>query len=321
MVQHYTVPTKNAFAALDDSDDEGKILDKPEVDPALEAAAQAPRQHRQTAEQSDRPRQRQGPRGDNNTRPAGQRRPRPIQNENAGDEDTQVAGPPVRRNADKRPPRKSSAEHPPKREFDRQSGTGRGREVSKGGYGAHNWGSDRDALIEEKAAELDAVPVGEEAEAPAAPVEEVPVAPKTKSYAEYMAEMEERKRALLPQTKVEPAQDPEKLEKEGYSVYTKESVSATRGHKEVDSDKEENEGKKKVMHLAEIAEQSGVQIFHQGSRGGRGGRGRGGDRFGNRGGREGDRAAPKEGAAQRPAPTRREINLADSAAFPTLQAH
>ncbi|KAL7488647.1 hypothetical protein ACHAW6_014244 [Cyclotella cf. meneghiniana] len=31
-----------------------------------------------------------------------------------------------------------------KRTFDRRSGTGRGREISKGGGGGHNWGSDKD---------------------------------------------------------------------------------------------------------------------------------------------------------------------------------
>ncbi|GMH48794.1 hypothetical protein TL16_g00375 [Triparma laevis f. inornata] len=35
------------------------------------------------------------------------------------------------------------------RDFDRKSGTGRGKEVSKGGAGGKNWGSDRDEIRNE----------------------------------------------------------------------------------------------------------------------------------------------------------------------------
>lgn len=78
-----------------------------------------------------------------------------------------------------------------KRTFDRKSGTGRGREISKGGGGGHNWGSDKN---EAKKAEG---PVTEGEEAPVeengenGEEEEVkepePVEDKTMSYEEYMA--------------------------------------------------------------------------------------------------------------------------------------
>lgn len=42
------------------------------------------------------------------------------------------------------------------REFDRRSGTGRGREVKKSGGGGHNWGADKDETMNEERAEQEA---------------------------------------------------------------------------------------------------------------------------------------------------------------------
>lgn len=45
-------------------------------------------------------------------------------------------------------PNAGNATRQPKREFDRHSGTGRGREVSKGGAGRHAWGNPKDPKTE-----------------------------------------------------------------------------------------------------------------------------------------------------------------------------
>eukprot|EP00804_Cyclotella_cryptica_P007548 CCRYP_010631-RA/>CCRYP_010631-RA protein AED:0.05 eAED:0.05 QI:4427/1/1/1/0.66/0.5/4/256/290 len=95
-----------------------------------------------------------------------------------------------------------------KRTFDRRSGTGRGREISKGGGGGHNWGSDKNDAKkaegpvtegEEEAAAVvvtaeengaDATDNDKEEEDAAAAVEEVKEPEpedKTLSYEEYLA--------------------------------------------------------------------------------------------------------------------------------------
>lgn len=83
-----------------------------------------------------------------------------------------------------------------KRAYDRKSGTGRGKEIKKGGGGARNWGSDKaearkmegaineDEVKEEKPVEVSTE--GEEAAEKEAPVEEKPE-DKTMTYADYMA--------------------------------------------------------------------------------------------------------------------------------------
>jgi hypothetical protein len=83
-----------------------------------------------------------------------------------------------------------------KRAYDRRSGTGRGKEIKKGGGGARNWGSDKaeakkmegtineDEVKEEKPVEVSAE--GEEAAEKEAPVEEK-VEDKTMTFADYMA--------------------------------------------------------------------------------------------------------------------------------------
>eukprot|EP00607_Mallomonas_marina_P009942 CAMPEP_0182419212 /NCGR_PEP_ID=MMETSP1167-20130531/3624_1 /TAXON_ID=2988 /ORGANISM="Mallomonas Sp, Strain CCMP3275" /LENGTH=345 /DNA_ID=CAMNT_0024593929 /DNA_START=100 /DNA_END=1138 /DNA_ORIENTATION=- len=53
---------------------------------------------------------------------------------------------------------------PRRRDFDRHSGTGRGREIAKGGSGGHNWGNEKaEALNAEKAPVLNEMAVDEEA--------------------------------------------------------------------------------------------------------------------------------------------------------------
>ena len=65
-----------------------------------------------------------------------------------------------------------------KRTYDRRSGTGRGKEMKKGGGGAHNWGSDKNEArkaeghIDEKAVDKVDEPVAEEVENKVPPVVE-----------------------------------------------------------------------------------------------------------------------------------------------------
>lgn len=79
-----------------------------------------------------------------------------------------------------------------KREYDRRSGTGRGKEIKKGGGGARNWGSDKNeakkmegTVEEDKIDEEVAVAEGQEPAADAEAPE--PVEDKTMTLAEYMA--------------------------------------------------------------------------------------------------------------------------------------
>eukprot|EP01056_Protomagalhaensia_sp_Gyna25_P003729 Protomagalhaensia_sp_Gyna_25__3728@NODE_334_length_3838_cov_597_592788_g261_i0_p2_GENE_NODE_334_length_3838_cov_597_592788_g261_i0NODE_334_length_3838_cov_597_592788_g261_i0_p2_ORF_typecomplete_len327_score76_16HABP4_PAIRBP1/PF04774_15/1_8e04HABP4_PAIRBP1/PF04774_15/1_8e15HABP4_PAIRBP1/PF04774_15/1_8e04IHABP4_N/PF16174_5/0_002IHABP4_N/PF16174_5/1_4e04_NODE_334_length_3838_cov_597_592788_g261_i04121392 len=326
MPQHYTVPTKNAFAALDDSDYEDTVLAQPD-EQATAAASTTTRPARQQAEREKLPRQQQQRQQTNRNAQQPARRPRPATEGGVEEEAITTgagagAGATAQRRGERRPRRGSAHAvptegRPHKREFDRHSGTGRGHELKRSGHGTANWGVATDNL--EETPIMDApVDVDEEAGAatttPGAPQEEPAAAPKAKSYAEYMAEMEEKKRALLPAPKAElVVEDPDKLEKEGYSVYTKDIVGPQRLTKEESEAEREEVNKKKVLHLAEIAEESGVHLFGRGGRGGRGGRD-------NRQA-SGPRKDTPTRQQQQQQPPRREINLADSAAFPTLQAH
>jgi plasminogen activator inhibitor 1 RNA-binding protein len=79
-----------------------------------------------------------------------------------------------------------------KRTFDRKSGTGRGREISKGGGGGHNWGSDKNEAkkAEGPVTEGEEVPAeenGENGEEEEVVKEPEPEEDKTLSYEEYMA--------------------------------------------------------------------------------------------------------------------------------------
>ncbi|GMI32640.1 hypothetical protein TeGR_g7013, partial [Tetraparma gracilis] len=71
-----------------------------------------------------------------------------------------------------------------KREFERKSGTGRGREVAKGGAGGHNWGSEKDAAREGEEAGAD-----KEEEKEKRPPREP--SPETFSYDQYLAKKKE----------------------------------------------------------------------------------------------------------------------------------
>jgi plasminogen activator inhibitor 1 RNA-binding protein len=89
-----------------------------------------------------------------------------------------------------------------KRAYDRRSGTGRGKEIKKGGGGARNWGNDKaeakkmEGKVDEEEVKEDKPAEGE------SPAEETPVAPEpepepkpqdnTMTLAEYMASKEKK---------------------------------------------------------------------------------------------------------------------------------
>ncbi len=92
-----------------------------------------------------------------------------------------------------RPPRTERAERgerserPPKREFDRHvSGTGRGRQIKKGGEGKFNWGNPAKEGDAEAPKEGEAAPAEAAVEAPVEPAE--PEGPVVKGLAEFRAE-------------------------------------------------------------------------------------------------------------------------------------
>jgi len=96
-----------------------------------------------------------------------------------------------------------------KRAYDRRSGTGRGKEIKKGGGGAHNWGSDKnDAKAAtghvDEGEEGAAVVANEEVTETEVPAEEGDAEPvvavvedNTMSYEEYLAAQKEKQSELL----------------------------------------------------------------------------------------------------------------------------
>lgn len=82
---------------------------------------------------------------------------------------------------------------PKKREFDRHSGTGRGKEVKKDGHGRYGWGSEKNPTEEMEASGRTDAPADDDADAPAAADAEDDV--KSVTYEEYL----KRKEAEMPQ--------------------------------------------------------------------------------------------------------------------------
>lgn len=208
-----------------------------------------------------------------------------------------------------------------KRTYDRRSGTGRGKEIKKGGGGARNWGSDKgDARKAEGALDEDNVPApeGEEAAPATEREEEVAKEPEepevvTKTYDEHMAEK-------LKAKENNPLFQPKEVKE------VTNEFSGIKIKKAVEEDfLVMGEGKalrKKGSGKKSIGEDEKVQLsFRVGSRPGgegrrdggdrdrRGGRGRGGGRRGGRGGRGRGGGGGRGGAA---------TNALDPSAFPSL---
>lgn len=203
---------------------------------------------------------------------------------------------------------------PGKREMERVSGTGRGREVSKGGHGGRNWGNAGDdiALAKKAAGAKDAADVaehvGEGGEAPAAAVqeEEEPEA-HTMTLEEYQKEVLASKRTGEAFQAAEP-RAVSTAEFKGAVNVSKKNVPDTVliGGGGVKARRERNRPKKEAVdpNLFFTTKprrvdggdrpRGGGERGGFGGRGGRGGRSEGGER-GGRGGSRGGRTDGERG--------------------------
>jgi plasminogen activator inhibitor 1 RNA-binding protein len=175
-----------------------------------------------------------------------------------------------------------------KREFDRRSGTGRGREIKKGGDGARNWGSDKNEArtAQGPVVEGDEKPVVVEGDAEAST--EIEAAPEviqvpepednTISYEEYLKSKEATRANELLKPKEERQVDNEFSGKQAKK--TEEEDFLVMGGAKQQRKREKTKEKKtlEVNIRVASAEQGGDRREDTGGRGGRGrgaGRGRG----------------------------------------------
>lgn len=275
--------SSNPFAALDDSGDEG---------PAKVAAA---------------------PKGKKTTAPkvAPVSKPDPKSKPKNNDRNTKSGrgrgGPPPARDG--------------KRTYDRRSGTGRGKEIKKGGGGARNWGNDKD---EAKKAEgrinenAEVAPATDGNESPDVPAEEIEPEKEdnTISYADYIAAKGKKEEVALRDVQNDFA---------GIAVSEKkveESFVELGGGKKK-KDKKKKETEKKIIEVGFRA----PKVIRDDDRGERrdGGRGRGagrGERRDGRGRGAGRGGKSGRGAGRGPKPSSSKkpqgLNVQDEGAFPSL---
>jgi plasminogen activator inhibitor 1 RNA-binding protein len=174
----------NMFSALDDSDDE---LPKVIVKPAEKKTDPAPSTKGKSAapvvgKESSKPRDKKPPSAAPSVAPSAAASA-PASDIEVLKENNRGGLAKGKGGRDYQRPRKEGDGEPRKREFDRRSGTGRGREVSRGGRGSFGLGNDKqDALEAEKdpkAAEVTTEAVDVAAEEEAVPeVAEEPKEPK-----------------------------------------------------------------------------------------------------------------------------------------------
>lgn len=200
-----------------------------------------------------------------------------------------------------------------KRTYDRRSGTGRGKEIKKGGGGARNWGSDKNEAKKMEGRineDEDIAPAAEGEEVPAdAPAEEEPAKEdNTMTYAEYVASKGKKEEVSLRETKNDFAGVAAAAQGE------EESFMQMGGGKKK-KDKKKKEVEKKTVDVGfRVAKPyaGGERSERRDSRGGRGdrrdGRGRG------RGGKGGRGSGRGRGGAKKP----QGFNAQDEAAFPSL---
>lgn len=224
-----------------------------------------------------------------------------------------------------------------KRAYDRRSGTGRGREIKKGGGGARNWGSDKnearqaEGFVDEAGQEPTMEDTTENnADNEDAAVEEEPAPEpeedKTMSYEEYLASKKGPETAAF-----KPVQEREvSNEFAGMKLAKKdeeEDFLVMGGGKQKKSKQKKTDTKvSTITPEFRVASSSGDDRTRDGGgrggrgRGGRGrdgGRGRGGSRDGRgrdgrgRGGRGGGRGERGRGQDQG-------LNVMDQSAFPSL---
>jgi len=224
-----------------------------------------------------------------------------------------------------------------KRAYDRRSGTGRGKEIKKGGGGARNWGNDKD---EAKKAEgrinedAEVAPATDGNENPDAAAEEVEPEKEdnTMTYAEYIASKGKKEEVALRGVKndFEGFAASEKVEEDSF-------ISKGGGKKKKDKKKKKGT-EKAVIDLGFRVAKTNIDSGRDAGRGdrrdgrGRGGAGRGdrrdgrgrggagrGDRRDGRGrgagrGGRGAGRGPKTGATKKP----QGLNVQDEGAFPSL---
>lgn len=221
-------------------------------------------------------------------------------------------------------------ERPPRRQFDRHSGTGRGTEVSKRGAGKGNWGSDAEAAtnpeeqalkVEDPAAEPKAEAVeGDAAIEPAEPTEEEI---KELSLEEYETALLEKKKAMGWVSEAKP-KEVDMAQFADMKAYARQSPEEEMAGIELSKKKEKaaktekaktdktQPAATKLTPSFTVAADDNTRYEERGGRGGRGGRGTG------RGGRgRGDGPAPPRGGGGRSGPA---PNVADESAFPNLGA-
>lgn len=204
---------------------------------------------------------------------------------------------------------------PPKREFDRHDGTGRGHEDKKQGGGAHNWGTEGEEAkeaVEKVNIEEDVNENGKEEEE-----EEVQM-----SLEEYEAQQAEKRAALRAQK--ESAYKPDNAQFQGMKPHEKveddAGISLLKNAKHLGANKT---GREKELKTKEVVTNVGFRVSSEvearprTERSGRGGSkaGRGGGRSDRRGG--GARGGARTGRGERSgrgAP----IHINDSMAFPSL---
>uniref|UniRef100_A0A7S0Y828 Hyaluronan/mRNA-binding protein domain-containing protein n=1 Tax=Pseudo-nitzschia delicatissima TaxID=44447 RepID=A0A7S0Y828_9STRA len=204
-----------------------------------------------------------------------------------------------------------------KRTYDRRSGTGRGKEIKKGGGGARNWGSDKnEAKKAEGTINEDNViaPVAETEEAEAPAVEEPKEEDNTMTYSEYIASKGKKDEVALRETKNEFA---------GVTIAAKaeEEAFMLMGTGKKKKEKKQKEAKKTVDVGFRVAKNNtgGEEREGRGDRreGGRG-RGRGDRRDGRGRGRGGGRGGRGSGRGPRGPKKPQGLNVQDEGAFPSL---
>jgi len=213
-----------------------------------------------------------------------------------------------------------------KREYDRRSGTGRGKEIKKGGGGARNWGSNKDEAKKMEGRinedeEIAPVVDGDDTPADVPSEKEVPQKEdNTMTFADYMVIKGKKEDVSLRETKNDFA---------GVTAAAKEEEESfmTTGGGKKKKDKKKKEADKKIIDVGFRAPKSDVDSGRvdgredrRDSRGGRGdrrdskgGRGRGG-RKGGRGSGRGSGRGPRSDVTKKP----KAYNVADEGAFPSL---
>jgi len=206
-----------------------------------------------------------------------------------------------------------------KRTYDRKSGTGRGKDIKKGGSGMGNWGTYGDDVVEEKPEKEEAAPKQENAANGAVaqektegkpeenktekPVVEQPPQEKdeeesTRTYDEFLklqAEKNARLEAITLPKERKPGEGVDQAAWKGFVVLERAPKD------EDEEDEEEEDGKlvreKKTKDVKKVPFTEVLSIRHESPKrdgdGGRGGRGRG---RGGRGRGRGDRDRDRDGA-------------------------